>query len=360
MDCAHIPEINYSDFGQRIKQKVTKERIPVSGSLELNFRCNLSCQHCYVSHGHTGIPGKTELTTSEIHRIMDEVVDAGCLWFLITGGEPLIRRDFLEIYTYAKRKGLLVSIFTNGTMITERTADYLADWRPFKVEITLHGYTQKTYEKITGIPGSHSRCMRGIELLMERKIPLRLKTMLMTLNQHEIQDMQDFAESLDIEFKYDGMLNAGVNGSGDPIALRIPPESIIQFDKSDPKRIKALQLFTEMMDGYSNERNSLYACGAGMDSFHIDPYGQLSLCMMTREPSYDLRKGSFIDGWENFLGDLRYQQAEEDYACNQCKLLPLCGQCPGWAMMEHGDPQKPVEYLCHIAHLRAELLQLEG
>jgi radical SAM protein with 4Fe4S-binding SPASM domain len=80
--------------------------------------------------------------------------------------------------------------------------------------------------------------------------------------------------------------------------------------------------------------------------------------MMAREPGFDLRKGSFIDGWENFLGSVRNQKADEDYACNQCKLLPLCGQCPGWAMMEHGDPQKPVEYLCQIAHLRAETFQL--
>ena len=102
-------------------------------------------------------------------------MDEGCLWFLLTGGEPLVRRDFLEIYQYIKRKGLLATVFTNGTLLTPKIADVLAEWRPFAIEITLYGRTQETYERVTGIPGSHARCMRGIELIMERGLPLNLK-----------------------------------------------------------------------------------------------------------------------------------------------------------------------------------------
>ncbi len=132
MDCPHIPELSCDEFSESLLKRIPGKRVPISGSLELTFRCNLRCQHCYVSHGHNGIPRQQELNTSEIQRIIDEVVDAGCLWFLITGGEPLVRRDFLDIYTYAKRKGLIITLFTNGTLITPRIADYLAEWTVFE------------------------------------------------------------------------------------------------------------------------------------------------------------------------------------------------------------------------------------
>jgi len=358
MDCPHIPELSYSQFGESLGNRIAGKRIPISGSLELTFRCNLRCQHCYVSHGNNGIPGQQELSTSEIKSIIDEVVDAGCLWFLLTGGEPLVRRDFLDIYTYAKLKGLIITLFTNGTLITPRIADYLADWPPFKVEITLYGFSQETYELVTGIPGSHARCMRGIELLSERRMPLKLKTMLMTLNQHEIHDMQAFADSLGVPFRHDAMLNAGLDGDGRPTSFRIPPHEVVQLDLQDQGRAEALRSFIQRTKGYQNPGDNLYVCGAGKTSFHIDPYGQLCLCMMARYASYDLRAGSFQDGWERFIPQIRSQIIEGDYACSQCELMPLCGQCPGWSYIEHGETQKPVDYLCQVAHLRYESLEV--
>ena len=109
-------------------------------------------------------------------------MDEGCRWLLLTGGEPFLRPDFLDIYTNANKKGLLLTLFTNGTLLTPRSADLLAERRPFAIEITLYGATQQTYERITGIPGSYARCRRGIDLLLERNLPLKLKTMVMTLN----------------------------------------------------------------------------------------------------------------------------------------------------------------------------------
>src|SRR6185503_239215 len=104
-----------------------------------------------------------ELTLDEHRRILDQMAAAGCLWLLYTGGEILARRDFLDIYTHAKRNGFLITLFTNGTMITEKVADYLAEWRPFSVEITVYGRTRATYERLTGVPGSYDKCMRGID-----------------------------------------------------------------------------------------------------------------------------------------------------------------------------------------------------
>jgi radical SAM protein with 4Fe4S-binding SPASM domain len=353
MDCPHIPDLAYSDFNRRLRNTLAGGRFPISGSLELTFRCNMRCQHCYVAHGHAGIPGKQELSTAEIKNLFDQLVDAGCLWLLISGGEPLVRRDFADIWTFAKQKGLLPTLFTNGTLLTPFLADFLAEYRPFNLEITLYGATQETYERVTGIPGSYARCLRGIDLLQERGLPLRLKTVVITLNQHELNEMQALADSLGLSFRYDAMINAGVDRSGKPLGLRLPPSQIVQLDLSDKRRMPDWLSFRERIKGSQHDPAQLYACGAGVHSFHIDPYGELSLCMMSRQQSYDLRRGTFQQGWDDFLAAVRARPASPAYTCNSCELLPMCGQCPGWAYMEHGDEQKKVNFLCQVAHRRA-------
>jgi len=174
--------LSYGEFSLALHQKVADQRVPIAGAIEVTRRCPLRCVHCY-----NNLPlgdqeaARNELTYEEHCRIVDEISDAGCLWLLYTGGEIFLRRDFLDIYTYAKKKGLIVSLFTNGVLLTPEVADRLVEWRPFSIEITLYGRTEETYERITGIPGSFERCMRGIRLLLARGLPLELKTMAMSL-----------------------------------------------------------------------------------------------------------------------------------------------------------------------------------
>src|SRR5881397_3807214 len=168
--------LSYTEFSRRVHRDVNATRIPVNGTIEVTNRCPLVCSHCYNNLPMNDAAARSaELTTDEHRRIADELAEMGCLWLLYSGGEIFARRDFLDIYTYAKRKGLIVSLFTNGTMITEAIADYLVEWRPFAIEITLYGATRETYEKLTRIPGSYDRCMRGVRLLLERNLPLALK-----------------------------------------------------------------------------------------------------------------------------------------------------------------------------------------
>lgn len=352
-----MPELGYGEFSKLLHEKVANQRIPISGSLELTYRCNIKCQHCYVTHCQPDYSDQKELTLKEIQAIIDQVVDEGCLWFLLTGGEPLMRPDFLEIYQYLKRKGLLVSLFTNGTLLTPRLADTLVEWRPFSIEITLYGASQETYERVTGIPGSYKHCMRGIDLIMERGLPLKLKTMLITLNQHELCAMQAFAESLGMPFRYDAMLNSQINGVKTPQTFRLAPSEVVKYDKSNPNRFKGLIASFERYQDFQVDQRYLYACGAGNNSFHIDPYGKLSMCMMARAQQYDLRSGSFREGWREFLLGVRQQPPHGKYECQTCELLPVCGQCPGWSELESGDSQQRVDFLCQVAHLRADAVK---
>jgi MoaA/NifB/PqqE/SkfB family radical SAM enzyme len=153
---------NYGDWNLDLHQRVVAQRVPVCGSLEITQRCNLKCTHCYSSLALGDKEARSsELTYDEHCRILDEITAAGCLWLLFTGGEIFARKDFLDIYTYAKQKGLIISLFTNGTLITPRVADYLVQWRPFAIEITLYGRTRETYERVTGISGSYGKMYAG-------------------------------------------------------------------------------------------------------------------------------------------------------------------------------------------------------
>src|SRR5256885_9904872 len=186
---------------------------------------------------NAGTAGGGGLSTDGHRRWVDERAEVGCLWILSPGGEIFARRDFLDIYEHAKRSGLLVTLFTNGILIDERIADRLADLPPFAVEITLYGNTPETYERLTRIPGSYARCMRGIDLLLDRKLPLKLKTVAVSINRHEVFDMKAFADSLGVEFKFDGMINPRIDCSASPLAVRLTPEEIVEMDLRDTARV---------------------------------------------------------------------------------------------------------------------------
>jgi radical SAM protein with 4Fe4S-binding SPASM domain len=354
MDCEQFPVSGYGEFSERLHQKAASQHIPISGTMEVTQRCNLRCSHCYIPMSTRKGPRQLELSLPEIQHILDEIKAAGCLWLLLTGGEPLLRRDFLDIYMYARRKGFILTLFTNGTLITPHIADILSEWRPFIIEITLYGYSQATYERVTGIPGSHKRCLRGIELLMERGLPLKLKTVLMTPNRHELGDMQAFARSLGVEFRFDPILNAGLDGSLLPTGLRLSPEEIVAIERADPDRARRWpEHFKQIGDTKITDRR-LYACSAGANSFHIDSFGRLSLCLTARHPSYDLRAGSFHHGWEEFIPQQRLVEYSQGNTCGACDLRASCPQCPALAQLEHGNPEARVEFLCQVAHQRRD------
>ncbi|MDV2496324.1 MAG: radical SAM protein [bacterium] len=325
-------------------------------------RCNLNCKHCYINLPTNDRAARAaELSTEEIRRILDEMADAGCLWLLLTGGDPFLRPDFLDIYTHAKKKGFLVTVFTNGTMITPKIADYFVELPPTKIEVTLYGMSEATYEAVTGLPGSYKKCIRGIELLHERGLPLKLKAVGLTINKHELADMRAYGESLGRgTFKgVDYAINPRLNGSKIPCHYRLNPREIVELKMSDPDHLSKYQDYQERMQGASSETpksQNLYTCGAGISLFHIDSYGRLSLCMISRLNSYDLRKGSFAEGFKDYLLGARTKAKPRDFLCDQCEIEHICEHCPAQSELVHGVLDKPVDFLCEVTHREAAAL----
>lgn len=358
-----MKRLSYAQFSLGLHQRLVPHRIPLTGAIEVTRRCPLECAHCYNNLPMGDQEARlSELTYEEHCRLLDEITEAGCLWLLYTGGEIFARKDFLNIYAYAKQKGLFITLFTNGTLITPKIADFLADWRPFAIEITLYGRTKDTYERLTGVPGSYERCMNGIRLLMERGLPLALKTVGVTINRHEILDMQRFAqEELGLTFKFDSMINPRIDCSQSPLAVRLTPEEVVELDLQDTERVGD---WKQMHENFvrpvlpPQQSDEVYHCGGGANSFALDPQGQMSICVLSHMDTYDWRAGDFREGWEQFLTKLRRKKITRITKCTACGIKAMCNMCPANGELEHGDPEEPVDFFCHVTHLRARALDL--
>jgi radical SAM protein with 4Fe4S-binding SPASM domain len=336
---------------------VTK-RVPISASIEVTRRCNNRCVHCC-----SNLPLKdqsarqNEMDAAEHFRILDEIAAAGCLWVLFTGGEIFARKDFLDIYAHAKQQGFLITLFTNGTLITPDVADYLVELPPFNIEITLYGHTRRIYEQVTVVPGSYDRCLQGIRLLTERKLPLKLKSMALTVNQGEIRQMKRFVEEdLGLEFRFDALINPRYDCSQSPLDVRLAPLDVVKMDLCDPVRVAEWQKFASKFGGppsSDKEARMLWRCGGGLNAFAIDPYGKLQMCAMYQDGAYDLRRGSFKQGWEQALYKLRQKTISRETKCVACGIRSMCGMCPAHAQLECLDAEIPIDFLCQVAHLRA-------
>jgi len=354
-----VETATYGDFSALLHERFQGRRVPVEVSIEVTHRCPLECRHCYNNLPMNDQEArKEELSLEEHVRLLDELAEIGCLWILYTGGEIFARRDFLQIYTEAKKRGFLITLFTNGTMITTRIADYLAEYRPFNIEITLYGATKETYEELTRIPGSFDHCMKGIRLLKERGLPLKLKTVPTTINYHEVYEMKRFAEEeLGVEFKFDPLVNPRTDCSQSPLGVRLSPEQAVALEFRDPVRRAEYLRMVEGEQATAHRRSSRrYSCGGGHNGCAIDPKGQMTICVLSHRDGYDLRSGSFTEGWDTRLKDIREIKNTRESICSNCRITSLCSMCAANGELESGDAEKPVDFLCQVAHLRAYAL----
>lgn len=364
-----MKRISLGHFYSKLSNK--KDQQPLNGQIELTYCCNLNCIHCYCKGLEDTVSGNRlsviatnrkpqtanrELTTEEWKEILDEVHREGCLWLIITGGEPLIRDDFLEIYSYAKAKGFIITLFTNGLLLTKKIIDYLQKSPPESIEITLNGITKATYESITQIKGSFKRIMSAIKELADKNLPLILKSNCLKQNKNEIGRIKVFVDKLlgkgnkRWRFKYDPMIYPGLNGDIAPCNYRLSPEELLEVKNSDP------EIWEEYKRGLcgkfpelGRDEVFLYRCTAWLNQFFINPYGRLKFCQFSDKFSIDLRKETFKKGFYNVFPQLLNERFKTDSKCKDCSLRPICYRCPARAYLETGDEEKPVEYYCQLA-----------
>jgi MoaA/NifB/PqqE/SkfB family radical SAM enzyme len=354
--------------------KIEGRRIPLSFDLEATARCNNNCRHCYINLP----PGdkaalRDELTLDEISHIADQAVSLGSLWCLITGGEPLLREDFFDLYRVLKSKGLLVSVFTNACLITEKHIELFRDYPPRNIEITVYGATDETYERVTRISGSYAAFHRGLALLLEGGINVNLKTMALRSNVHELPAIACFCRERTKDFfRFDPMLHLRYDGNAerneDIRAERLSAEEIIAIDEADPKRSAALEKrcsTPEMAIPSQELTDRLFQCHAGGESFAVSCNGLFRLCpsLWQRDCLYDLRRGTLAEAWFDFVPRVLARTSTNHGFLEKCRVCPLmnqCQWCPAHAHLECGRMDEPCEYFCRVAHKRSEAFGKRG
>lgn len=363
-------QIPLPEFDLWEKLKGNQNRSLVSFDLEITARCNNNCRHCYINlASHDQAAQKKEISLGEIKKIADQAISLGALWCLITGGEPLLREDFFEIYLCLKKKGLLISVFTNATLINSQHIDLFKDYPPRDIEVTVYGVTKGTYEKVTRKKGSYAAFMQGLELLLKNKIKVRFKAMVLRSNLHELTEIAKFCRQRTKDyFRFDPFLH--LRFDADPTrnkeikSERLSSEEIVRIEESDDERYRAL---TNNCHNLINSEftsincNHLFHCGMGNGSFTVSYDGYFRLCSSLWHPNciYDLKKGTVSSALKNFVPGvqkMRSNNPEFLQKCHKCTLINLCIWCPAHAHLETGSMDTPVDYFCAVAHARQEML----
>lgn len=339
--------------------------------MELTERCNNKCVHCCINLPADNLGAKKkELSSNEIKNILREAVSLGCLIVRFTGGEPLLRGDFEELYIFAREIGLKVLLFTNATLIDRHLAELFVRIPPLEVmEVTVYGMKKSSYEKATLTSGSFEAAWRGINLLLEKKIPFMVKGALLPGNKNEIEEFEEWAATIpwmhnppayamffDLRCRRDSRKDELIK------KLRVSPDEWLKIlTRGKDRYLKETQDFCSKFMRPAGDK--LFSCEAGCGGGCVDAYGNFQLCigLRHRDTVYDLKGGSLQDALVNFfprIREIRSTNPEYLKRCAKCFLKGLCEQCPAKSWLEHGTLDTPVEYLCEIAHTHARFLSL--
>jgi MoaA/NifB/PqqE/SkfB family radical SAM enzyme len=344
-------QLSMDRFEEQLGDRARRERHPLSCLFEITPRCNLRCHFCYVALDPYQGP---YLGTDAACRVLDIVERAGVLWLTLTGGEIFSRRDFPTIYEYALAKGLLVTLYTNATMVTEPIAQLLADRPPFSVEVSIYGADEAHYESTTGIPGSFARFERGVARLQAAGVPLLMKCPISTLSADHVEALVQWCAERSLGFKADPVIDARHDGGQQPTLYRIEPRRVLAL-RDEIYRLRHGVPRGEgplpecSVRGEPNGPAELYTCGAGRIGFFVDALGNASHCVIDREPSFPILDMPWDALWAA-MGSWVTQPLPADAPCSGCSLRGGCSNCPARARLATGNPYLKDQYQCDITH----------
>lgn len=340
--------IAFEEFLRPHASRMIRERIPHSVMVEITHRCNFRCVHCYCPPRalRTG-----ELTVDEFGRVFDQLAEAGTLQVVLTGGDPLLRPDFPEIYRAAKERGFLLVVYTNAALVTESIVDLFSAYRPRRVEVTLYGLSEATHDAVTRIKGAHRHVYDNIRRMLDRGLSVTLKSVALTLTAHEIHRMKAFADDLGVDFRFDGRIHPRIDGSFKPLDYRLSPEALVEVETSLPEAEEQLRVQYEQLPAYDSDDGAVFMCGAGVVSATVDPYGRLHLCTTLRKPGFDLLAGQLPESWNGEVRRIRAAR-RSPAALEAARQEGWVEKCPGFSYLEQGDLETISPFILDVA--RAE------
>lgn len=352
-DARPLPTMQYGEFSRMAYERSLRQDRIIKAQLELTYRCNLHCRHCYTDpyNGKEFFP--RELSTTEIQRLLGEMHDMGVVWLNLTGGDIFMHPDFFEIYEAAHRQGFLLQLYTNGTLFTHAIIERLKTLPPFTIDISCHSVHEERFDWFTQVPGSYRAFMRGMTWLRESGLSFMLKTKLMDWNKDELDDIRAFTESFGQRFGYTTSLSPRLNGDCTSLAYRIDPQDLQRLEQTDAPR-EAEDLCAAQEEIAKPDSDRLYRCGCGTNSIHINAWGELGTCTLQYEHRVSLRGRSLKNAVEEVFAAVRSRQYHSDSPCRSCDIHRFCEKKPTDARWERGDAEAPIPYDCDVALVRAE------
>ncbi len=329
--------------------------LPIGGTFELTARCNFNCPMCYVHLNRCR--ADQELTARQWIDLAREARDRGMVFALLTGGEPFVRRDFFEIYGAMKKMGILVSINSNGSLLSGEIRRRLLEDPPFRVNISLYGGCRETYRQMCG-QDAFDQVVDNIRALKEAGVDVRLNLSITPYNRQDVAKIMTIAQELGVHVKgssymYPPIRVNGVFGTGNRLSAREAAQCAVEWDllRFTPEefelRAQAIHSLTAVEPpDCPVETDVGVRCRAGSSSFWMTWDGKMTPCgMMTTPVAYPLETG-FQAAWEQLLQQTR--QLRTPSKCVSCPKKDVCSVCASVCLTETGSFDGVPEYMCRM------------
>lgn len=342
--------------------KAAARGIPLSGNFELTPRCNFNCRMCYV---HQTVRAEDEWSAEQWLELGRTARDAGMIFLLLTGGEPLIRKDFREIYSGLKKLGLLISINTNASLIDRDWVEFFKKDPPLRMNISLYGASDETYRALCG-HGSFHTVTENIRMLRDAGIQVRLNASITPLNAGDIPGIYRFAQENELAVKGTAYMfpPARINGGAFGEALhRFSAEEaaaktlLCREQYMTPAQIGSMAPaeWNDPNEDCTDGQGEKMQCRAGRTNFWVTWDGRMLPCGMFPTEGHDLNRMSFAEAWEATKRDT--QALTLPAACKTCDLRAVCPLCAAACLAETGRADLRPAYVCQMTHELAKLIR---
>jgi radical SAM protein with 4Fe4S-binding SPASM domain len=334
---------------QEMGNRALKRGVPLSVQLDVTWRCNERCVHCYLDHDDHG-----EMTTAEIKSVLDQLAEAGVFFLIFSGGEVFMRADFFELVEYARSLMFCVKVKTNAFMIGEKEADRLAGSHIDSVQVSIYSHRPEVHDAITKLPRSLERSIAGIRRLRQRGIKVIVANVLMNANLRDYAGVRTLAQELGAHYTIDPTITPMMDGDRSIIGLGIGGADLESVFR-DPALVGDVDEFCAPPAGpmEGGEAADTIPCSAGHTACYISPYGDVYPCVQFPLPSGSVRRTKFLDIWRGSpqLNEVRSISMADLEGCSQCTHQTACSRCPGLAYME-GNMRGPSIQDCEKSFAR--------
>lgn len=349
-----LSSMEYSDFSHRIHERAAAHRRVIKAQMELTYRCNLRCLHCYTDPYNSKEYFPRELSLPEIIRLIDEMAGLGIVWLNLTGGEIFQHQHFWDVYDHAYRCGFLLQLYTNGTLFTKGVVERLQKTPPFTIDISCHSVIEERFDWFTQVPGSFRAFVRGLDLLKDSGLPFTFKTKAMNWNKEEIPQIRRFVESFGQRFGFTTSLSPRLNGDLFPLNYRLAPDDMVALNQDDHTSGTDEEMCGSAPALFPPATDRLFRCGCGTNTIHINAWGELGTCTLQYERRISLRAHSLPEAIDSLFDEVRALRYQGGSPCRTCEVHTFCDKKPSDARWECRDAEAPIPYDCDVAVARAE------